>query len=113
MFFCCFHDTKGPLNEGIIEKEVLPPYWTTKKNRTEVAIKSYMVNPVKELVDHKHWPVSDLRVAPDLWKAITIAEQAVNESWRNNQLGEETAELFSQFIRRSAKEVSVTRKCNN
>jgi len=34
---------------------------------------------------------NDLRVTPDLWKAITIAEQAVNESWRNNQLGEETA----------------------
>ena len=44
-------------------------------------------------------------MTPEMWKAIHIAEQAVNQSWRNNDLSEETAKAFSQFIQRSAREV--------
>ena len=45
-------------------------------------------------------------MTPELWKAIFIAEQAVNESWRNNRLGEETVKAFSQFIQKSARQVT-------
>ncbi|XP_078374517.1 phosphoinositide 3-kinase adapter protein 1-like [Oculina patagonica] len=46
----------------------------------------------------------DITMTPELWKAIFIAEQAVNESWRNSELGEETAKAFSQLIQKSARE---------
>ena len=41
----------------------------------------------------------------EIWKAIYIAGQAVNQSWRNSDLSEETAKAFSQFLQRSAREV--------
>lgn len=40
----------------------------------------------------------------EIWKAIHIAEQAVNQSWRNSDISEETAKAFSKFIQRSARE---------
>ncbi|XP_078374057.1 uncharacterized protein LOC144657583 isoform X1 [Oculina patagonica] len=46
----------------------------------------------------------DITMTPELWKAIFIAEQAVNESWRNSEFGEETAKAFSQLIQKSARE---------
>lgn len=49
---------------------------------------------------------NEIRMTPELWKAIFIAEQAVNESWRNNRLGEETVKAFSQFIQKSARQNS-------
>jgi len=41
----------------------------------------------------------------EIWKAIHIAQQAVNQSWRNSDISEETAKAFGQFIQRSAREV--------
>ena len=41
---------------------------------------------------------SDTQMTPDLQKAIFIAEQAVNESWRNSNLREETVQAFRQLI---------------
>lgn len=41
----------------------------------------------------------------EIWKAIHIAEQAVNQSWRNNDLSEETAKAFSRLLQKSAREV--------
>lgn len=40
----------------------------------------------------------------EIWKAIHIAEQAVNQSWRNNDLSEETAKAFSRLLQKSARE---------
>ena len=48
-------------------------------------------------------------MTPELWKAIYIAEQAVNESWRNSNLCEETAKAFSQLVQKTAREV-ITKK---
>jgi len=45
-------------------------------------------------------------MTPEMWKAIFIAEQAVNESWRNHNLSEETAKTFSQLIQKCARQVS-------
>ena len=41
----------------------------------------------------------------EIWRAIHIAEQAVNQSWRNSDISEQTAKAFSQLIQRSAREV--------
>jgi len=40
----------------------------------------------------------------EIWRAIHIAEQAVNQSWRNSDISEQTAKAFSQLIQRSARE---------
>lgn len=49
----------------------------------------------------------EIPVTPEMWKAIFIAEQAVNESWRNHNLSEETAKTFSQFIQKCARQNGV------
>ena len=46
-------------------------------------------------------------MTPEMWKAVFIAEQAVNESWRNHNLSEETAKTFSQFIQKCARQVKA------
>ena len=48
-----------------------------------------------------------------MWKAIFIAEQAVNESWRNHNLSEETAKTFSQFIQKCARQVKAYLICES
>lgn len=52
-------------------------------------------------------------MTPEMWKAIFIAEQAVNESWRNHNLSEETAKTFSQFIQKCARQVKAHLKCES
>lgn len=52
-------------------------------------------------------------MTPEMWKAIFLAEQAVNESWRNHNLSEETAKTFSQFIQKCARQVKVHLKCES